>query len=54
MKRYVEFDLNTECLLCGYKIQPNELQRTGWSTILCPHCKKEFTLPESPKGRSTS
>jgi hypothetical protein len=54
MTKYPEYDLSTVCLACGYKIHPSELQRTGWSKILCPCCKQEFTEPEHPKGRSTS
>ena len=49
-----DFDLTTPCTLCGYKIPPNELMRTGWYTLKCPKCEKEFSLPEPPKGCSTS
>lgn len=54
MKKYVEYDLSTECTLCGFRIHPSEIRRTGWSTILCPSCKQEFTEPEPAKGRATS
>jgi hypothetical protein len=36
------FDLTTECPLCGYKIPPSELLRTGWASIKCPKCEGEF------------
>jgi len=49
-----DFDLTTPCTLCGYKIPPIELLRTGWYTVKCPKCEKEFSLPEPPKGCSTS
>lgn len=42
------FDLTTPCLLCGYRIPPYEILRTGWSRILCPLCGKDFdSMPES-------
>jgi hypothetical protein len=47
------FDLSTPCQLCGYKIQPNELLRTGWSSIRCPQCLKEFE-PVTRPCQSTS
>jgi hypothetical protein len=53
-KRVWQFDFTTVCPLCGGKSQPNELRRTGWYTVVCPHCKQEYKKPEPPKGYSTS
>ena len=41
------FDLTIPCALCGYKIPPNELLRTGWSTIKCPKCAKRRVVDHS-------
>jgi hypothetical protein len=53
MRKLPVFDLSTPCSECGYRIQPDELMRTGWDTVLCPQCKRESKLPEPKKGYST-
>jgi hypothetical protein len=36
------FDFSTPCPECGYIIQPEELELTGFSKMRCPKCRKEF------------
>jgi hypothetical protein len=36
------FDFSTPCPECGYIIQPEELELTGFSKMRCPQCRKEF------------
>jgi predicted RNA-binding Zn-ribbon protein involved in translation (DUF1610 family) len=40
-----EFDLSTRCTECGYAIEPRERLKTGWDTMRCPQCGKDF-IPE--------
>jgi ssDNA-binding Zn-finger/Zn-ribbon topoisomerase 1 len=42
------FDFATPCPQCGYIIQPEELELTGFSKMRCPKCRKEFETKESP------
>lgn len=48
------FDLTTPCLLCGYRIPPNEILRTGWSLIRCPSCGLDFDSMPEKKPQSAS
>jgi len=48
------YDFSTPCPLCGYKIPPNKISRTGRNTIICPECKQEFFIPDLKEGYSTS
>jgi predicted RNA-binding Zn-ribbon protein involved in translation (DUF1610 family) len=52
MRKAPVFDLSTKCTACGYAIQPNEIMHTGWDTMRCPKCGKDF-IPE-PKGKKWS
>jgi ssDNA-binding Zn-finger/Zn-ribbon topoisomerase 1 len=36
------FDFSTPCPECGYIIQPEDLELTGFSKMRCPKCRKEF------------
>lgn len=47
-------DLTIPCPLCGYRIPPAEILRTGWSTIRCSGCGKDFDSMAGEKPPSTS
>jgi hypothetical protein len=48
------FDLTVPCPHCGYRIPPAEILRTGWSTIRCPACEREFDSMAGKQPPSTS
>ena len=48
------YDFTTPCPLCGYRIPPIDLLRTGRNTMICPSCRQPFFIPDLVEGLSTS
>jgi hypothetical protein len=40
--------LSITCPFCGYAILPAEIRRTGFETMRCPKCEKDFDPAFSP------
>jgi hypothetical protein len=49
-----QFDFSIPCPACGYKIQPNELERLEANSIRCPGCQNIFDQLAGRKPLSTS
>lgn len=48
------FDLSIPHALCGYKIQPAEILRTGWSDVKRSACGNDFDSMVDQKPPFTS